>query len=544
MRNAIKTYAPAVVVCCILFWIVWSTAFPPVAQDELLGESPLQDSTLSAAVQKVDAWFAADWEARQLPAAEKADDLTILRRMSLALHGTIPSIEELRQFEADTRPDRLAIWCGMMLEDPRFANYVSERLTRAFVGTQGEPFLVFRRDRFRNWIAEQLQANRPYDEVVREIISSTGLWTGEPATNFVTHAVQDGNVDANKLAGKTVRAVLGQRIDCAQCHDHPFAEWKQNQFEGLAAYFGKCRLTAFGIDDPAGRKYEVEDRQTLEKRVVEPNVPFDAQWLPDTGSQRSQLAVWCTHPENLRFARATANRVWAIMFGKAYSEAEPYYTRVDDLPDPDPDAQTALDLLAEQFIASGFNLRQLFQTIAASRPFQMASVSTAEDDILKKQVEAWAVFPLVRLRPEQIVGSMLQASSIKTIDQRSHLLTRTLKLINENDFMKEYGDLGADEFESRASTIPQALLRMNGKLADETIKPNPFNATPRIAMTARNREMVIDTAYLACLSRYPTDDEHHFFLNQWAEGGKKGTPQKTHDLYWVLFNSPEFSWNH
>src|SRR5690606_20733289 len=112
------------------------------------------------------------------------------------------------------------------------------------------------------------QKNRSYRDWVVEIISDHGLWTGDPATNFITHAVNDGQADVNKLAGRTMRAVLGQRMDCAECHDHPFADWKQRDFEGIAAYFGQVKLTAFGIEDDPGRHFEVLDSQTQQKRIV------------------------------------------------------------------------------------------------------------------------------------------------------------------------------------------------------------------------------------------------------------------------------------
>ncbi len=545
--KSVPLYLPVTAVVTGLLLMVVSTAFPPVHARVDSSNQGQENEITNSTVSEVDDWFKKDWSETELTPARQAEDEIVIRRLSLALHGTIPSLEELRQFESDARPDRLQQWCREMLEDPRFTDYFAERFTRAFVGTQGEPFLVFRRDRFRNWFAEQLQQNRPYNELVQEIISKTGLWTGEPATNFMTHAVLDGDVDENKLAGKTVRAVLGQRIDCAQCHDHPFADWKQHDFEGLAAFYGQVRLSAFGVEDRKSQEYQVEDRITLEERTVQPDVPFQENLLPDKGTRREKLAIWSTHPENRRFSRAAVNRIWALMFGKAFSEGAPYYTRVDDLPDPErgEGSGTALDLLAEAFVDSNYNIKQMIETIAALEVYRLDSASEENDDaVVRKQIDHWAVFPLIRLRPEQVVGSMLQATSIKTIDQNSHLLTRTFKLINENDFLKEYGDFGADELEERTGTVPQALLRMNGKLFEESTKPNPFNATPRIALASGSPEQILDNCFLTCLTRSPSQAEKQFFLTKWDEEKSRSWPQRTHDLYWALINSPEFSWNH
>jgi len=166
-------------------------------------------------VGKVDRILAQKWADAGITPANPADDLTVLRRLSQALHGTVPSLEEIRLFESDLQPKRMERWVERLLNDRRFADYFARRLSRVFVGADDGQFLVFRRDRFWAWLTEQLHNNRPYDEVVREMISDRGLWTGVPQVNFITAAVHEKDIDVNKLAGRTVRAFLGQRIDCA-----------------------------------------------------------------------------------------------------------------------------------------------------------------------------------------------------------------------------------------------------------------------------------------------------------------------------------------
>ena len=533
-----------------LFWLVWTTAFPPIqakvkANENASGGEPVREWEILV---RTNEHLSTLWEQEGLTAAEEADEFTLLRRLSLALHGTIPSLEEIRRFESDGRDSRLDRWCVEMLDDPRFADYFSERIARTFVGTQQQPFLVFRRDRFKAWLSEQLKENRPYNEMVAAMIADQGLWTGTPSTNFITHSVVDEQVDEETLAGKTVRAVLGQRIDCAECHDHPFADWKQTDFRGLAAFYGQVKLSPFGVEDDPERGYVLSENEESVK--FEPRVPFGEEWQPDGGTSRKQLAGWCTHAENRRFARATVNRVWALMFGKAWSQGAPYYTAVDDLPDPEPraagePAATLLDLLADDFVEHGYDLRRLIRVIAASDAFRRSSRSSVEDDReLIRQVEHWAVFPLVRLRPEQVVGSILQASSIKTIDQNAALFTRVIRFVRENDFLREYGDLGDSELEERSGTIPQALLRMNGKLVEETTEPNPFTAPPRVTFAAADNETLIETCFLICLTRRPEPQETEFFLARWSDEGAPRPVARTQDLFWTLYNSPEFSWNH
>ncbi|HXY35985.1 MAG TPA: DUF1553 domain-containing protein, partial [Planctomycetaceae bacterium] len=293
-----------------------------------------------------------------------------------------------------------------------------------------------------------------------------------------------------------------------------------------------------------------------------------------TGTRRERLAAWITHPENRRFERATANRIWGLMFGK------PFHAPVDDLPDPSADAdKELLDLLGADFRAHHCDLRRMIRVIAASRPYRLDSVgeemSVAAKELAPKSVHhsqstgapttewnkdsdksgdatavapadgaaAWASFPLTRLRPEQLIGAMLQARSARTIDQNSHLFVRATRFLQEADFVKEYGDLGENELDDRSGTISQALLRMNGKFAADAIKADPLNASARLSTFAGSDANCLEGCYLIALSRRPTQAESDYFLQQLAAGAK-GRAQVVEDILWSLFNSPEFSWNH
>ncbi|MEZ6059839.1 MAG: DUF1549 domain-containing protein [Planctomycetaceae bacterium] len=513
-------------------------------------------------VARINAWFRRHWADEGLQPAELADDLTVFRRLSLALHGTVPSLEEIRTFSADSSKDRVERWLTKMLEDSRFGDYFAERLARTIVGTQGGAFVVYRRDRLTDWLGEQLLADRPWPEITRELITAEGLWTDHPASNFITSALVDGEgIDENKLAGKTVRAFLGQRIDCAQCHNHPFDTWQQQDFEGLAAFFGQARVTPGGAvdrtrEDEQPVEYEVIDPGSEVGRLVKPRVPFHDDWLPTTGTRREQLAGWVVHPENRRFERAIANRIWGLMFGR------PYHDPVDDLPHPkdgeaDPDL---LDILGAEYRANGESLRFLVRMIGESDAFRLRSdAENVEQETYDAMSDHWAVFPVVRLRPEQVIGSMFQAAHVRTIDQNSNLFVRFRRLLNENDFLKEYGDLGEDELLQQTGTIPQALLRMNGKFTRELTQAEAFSAAGQIAQFSPDDESLVTNCFLTCLTRLPAADELRYFAGQLAEAANPdGENSADHaddqaaasreetirDLYWVLFNSPEFSWNH
>lgn len=545
----------------VLLAVIWLVSF--VTDQPLKGvatESSARPTTdIDESIQKVNTFFARRWSSEDLQPAKKADDLSVLRRITLALMGTVPSLEEIRAFEQDSGPDRLQRWTARFLRDRRYVEYFAERLARGFVGVEGGQFIVYRRDRFLRWLSEQLEANRPYPELVREMIGGNGLWTDEPEVNFLMAAYDDGEgFNNNKLAGRAVRAFLGQRIDCAQCHDHPFDHWKQDEFAGLAAHFGQLKLSPVGVREDRDLKFEVEDRNTLEKKVVEPAVPFGEKWEPTEGTRRERLAAWVTHPENRRLERAIVNRVWGLLFGRAWIEP------VDDLPDPSgeevagpavegakhPKALKAgesdlLDLLGADFREHGYDLRRLMEVIIASRPFLLESKSEIEDSLqLGRMKGHFAIFPLTRLRPEQVIGALYQSSSLTTADQNSHLISRLIKLTRSNDFVREYGDLGENELEDRAGTIPQALLRMNGKFVKETFDAQPFTASGRISQMAPNEEKLLELCYLVCLTRRPTAEESAYFVPLLQQVRPKRRSEAVENLYWTLFNSPEFAWNH
>jgi hypothetical protein len=171
---------------------------------------------------KLNAELQARWQQEGLQPTGRADDLTLARRLSLGLTGTIPSLEEVREIERLPEGERLEWWTSRLLEDRRFGDYVGERLARVYVGTEDGPFLRFRRSRFVEWLSNQLLARKPYNEIAQEMIGGNGLWTTDPALNYITLTCTDANQgqpDEVRLAARTVRAFLALRIDCLQCHD-------------------------------------------------------------------------------------------------------------------------------------------------------------------------------------------------------------------------------------------------------------------------------------------------------------------------------------
>lgn len=489
-----------------------------------------------AVVDQVNAAFGRQWASQNLTPAGRAPELAMARRLSLALVGTVPSLQEIRELEA--RPGEAGVqdWLTRLLADRRHGDYFAERLARVYVGTEDGPFIVFRRRRFVSWLSDELMRNRPYDQLVRELITSQGLWTDKPPTNFltVTYDPVKKHIDPERLSARVARAFLGVRIDCAQCHNHPFQSWKQTDFHGLAAFFGQAQQGFTGIYDSDG-EHEMEIRKSGKKVVVAPAVPLAPELLPAEGTRREQLAGWVTDRRNPLLARAMVNRVWALLFNRPLVDPVDDLGSVEQLPG-------VLVILADDFADHGFDLRRLIRVIAATEVFQLDSA--AETGVSEAQENAWAAFPLTRLRPEQVVGAVIQAASLETINQQSHILVRFFRATGEKDFVERYGDPGEDEFDTHAGTIPQRLLLMNGRIVHEQIKDGLFTASSRIALLAPSDTVAVTTAYLAVLTRRPTRDEAKYFEVRLAGTREQERQQRMTDLYWALINSTEFSWNH
>lgn len=489
---------------------------------------------------KVDSAFDIDWRGKNLAPVERASDLAIARRLSLALTGTIPSLEEIRALEGQPARDRAQWWLSHLFEDRRFGDYVGERLARAAVGVEDGPFIVYRRRRFVNWMSDQLMANRRYDEIVRAMITAEGIWTSKPEVNFITVTVDQNNEaegpDQVKLAGRVAKAFLAVRLDCVECHnDFTGGSWKQSDFHQLAAFFAQSEMSMTGVRDDASEHYEYRFNGKTKAEPVQPKAPFNDNLLPADGPLRERLAAWVTHRENKPFARAIVNRMWALMFNK------PLHAPVDSIP-LEGELPRALEILADDVIANNFDLQQLIRTIAETKVFQLDSrASEGAHPVTPEQEAAFAAFPLTRLRPEQMAGSVLQSSKLHTIDADSHVLVRTVRYFEQNDFVKRYGDAGENEFGETGGTIPQRLVMMNGKLIHERTKEDLLmNAGTRIAAVAPDDETAIEMAYLAALTRRPTNEEREHFLRD--KPSKRS--QLMEDVYWTLLNSTEFSWNH
>lgn len=511
-----------------------------------------EEETFRTTLHRLDASIANEVQQAGLQTADVADSLAICRRLSLALIGSTMSLEEIRSLEQIETDRRVEWWIEHLLADQRWADNFSQRIARACVGTHQGPFLLFRRRKFNMWLAKELADGTRYDQIVRQMISSEGLWTDKPAVNFVTATMDEGDkgrADPVRLAGRTSRAFLAMRIDCLQCHDDVLQrtnfgssdsprEGTQYDFHKLAAFYSGTATADpvfCGITEDE-RDYSYKFLNAEEEEFVEPDVPFYKELLSADGKPRERLAQWVTHPQNKMFARATVNRTWALMFGRALVEP------VDDIPLVG-EVPAMLDILADDFVRHEYNLRRLIALIASSSAFQRSS--RADFEITNAHEQHWSVFPLVQLRPDQIASSIFQACHLTTIDNQSSILIQLSAFGEGQDFVYRFGDRGEDEFDGDPVTITQRLLLMNGKMIKEHTKVDPiFNAGTRIASFVKDDKEAIDMIYLSVLNRYPTYEEQENFTKHLSGTVGNERARAVADIAWAMLNATEFSWNH
>ena len=372
------------IVLSLLGGISWATSPRPKLLRTPESISSHFDPAIQSVSQQVDEVINADILSHDMSTAKVADWRAITRRISLALIGNGLSLEEIRVLEQMPEERRTVWWTEYLLKDRRSYDYLAERWTRATVGTNQGPFLIFRRRKYVDWIADHFEKGTPYDVIVRDLLEAKGSWTDAPQVNFLTatmDAADNKKPDAIRLAGRTSRAFLAQRFDCLQCHQdylgkinfsdtleatidsEPNRIGEQADFHQLAAFFSGARLNNpfVGLHN-SKPDYRITYLNDEEESRVQPTVPYLRELLPEHGEARHRLAVWVTHPENKAFARATVNRTWAVLFGR------PMVVPLDSIPLSGP-FPPGLEILSEDFTKNGYNLKRLIRTIICTEAF-------------------------------------------------------------------------------------------------------------------------------------------------------------------------------
>ncbi len=499
-----------------------------------------QAEELRALTARIDKHLAADWRTAGVEPAPLAEDAEFLRRVYLDLAGRIPSVAEARAFLKETSSDKRQRLVEHLLASPRYVTHqVNVWRTLLLPETSASQQARFLAGGFETWLREQLGKNAGYDAMIHELLTAPmaagrNNAFGQPQVSSPTAYFLAKESKPENVAAAAARVFLGIRLECAQCHDHPFAAWKQDQFWSLAAFFSG--MASRGQGDFTALAQEVTDRRELAipgtERVVQAKFPDGSEpiWKLQTSS-RQTFADWITSPQNPYFARATVNRMWYQHFGHGLVEP------VDEMVGAESTAShpELLNDLAAAFAAQGFDLKFLIRAITASRAYQLTSARThpSQDD-----PRFFARMPLRGLSAEQLMDSLAQATGQVFGGAAA----------GRNELQSTFSEQ-SDQPTEFETTILQALALMNGRLiADQTALERSDLLASILDSPFLDTSEQIQTFYLATLSRQPRlkELERATTFIERGEGENRETARKEAlaDVFWALLNSGEFLLNH
>jgi hypothetical protein len=528
---------------------------PPTGAAET--SSSTRDALALAA--KIDRHIARRWARDKVEPAPRSDDAEFLRRVSLDLAGRIPSVEQARSFLADKRPDKRARIVEELLAGPRYTTHFTNVWRALLLPEAGNNFQVrLQQGGFENWLKKQVARNVGYDQLVRDLITAP-IGGGEGPLAF-TSFISPGPLPyylakefkPENLAAASARLFLGVSVECAQCHNHPFADWKREQFWGFTAFFSGVksqRLMDFLLPNGEdGSKHDIVmpgSEKVIAAKFLDGTSPT---WKTDV-SNRATLAAWMTARENPYFARAGANRLWAYFFGTGLIEP------LDELVGANSTNShpELLKLLADEFGAHQFDLKFLMQAITATRAYQLTSARThaSQDDATQ-----FARAPVRALTGEQLFDSVAMATGYRDSGGGDDLLTGLLggNRSARSEFLTRFAL--SDRPTEAQTSILQALSLMNGKV---TVGATTLERSETLAAVADapflSDSQRVETLYLAVVSRKPDSKELERavkFVRDAVDTAKSkdATAERAAasnafaDLFWVLLNSPEFILNH
>jgi hypothetical protein len=472
-----------------------------------------------------------------IPPSGPIDDATFMRRAFIDVIGTLPTAAEARKFLTDTSPDKRAKLIDELLARPEYADYWAMKWSdilkadKIRITPQGTVGMT-------RWLRKQFAANRPYDEMVREILTTQGPVQSEsPAAFFKT-------LDAPELASRSVSQLfLGVRIECAQCHHHPSERWSQDDYAGLAGFFTgvgvkklpdgtEAILAKAGADQKHPRTGELVPARALGAQPAE---------FKGVSDRRQVLAAWLTSPENPFFAKAIANRIWAHYFGRGLVEP------IDDIRVTNPATNEPLMSALETHLKEvRYDLRAFTRTLLTSRVYQLSSeTSDANKNDRQHFSHAFAkAMPAEVLLdaigqttgvPEKFNGWPEGVRSIQVWDNRM-----------PSYFFRIFGrPVRATVCECERSNEPsisQALHLLNSPEVNAKIV-HRHGMARRLAESSRTSDELTDEIYLSTLARFPTVDERTLMKTAF-DAARAARHQAVEDILWALLNTKEFLYNH
>lgn len=522
------------------------------AEPERPADQPMDAAALAS---RIDDLIAKAWAEKGIQPAPIADDAEFIRRVYLDVLGRIPPVADVREFLADKRADKRERLIHRLLDHPLYTAHLSTTWRAIILPPTNQQVQAFAAS-LKPWLDKQIKENIPYDKMVREIltVNATGpvgrgdaiILPGQQGGLSPVAFLQANELKPENLASAASRTFLGVRLECAQCHNHPFANWTRTQFWEFAAFFSAIQpnqpVRIVGKPErpvqakrPNGREIKIPGLdKVVQAGFLDGNRP---EWK-DGVDPRVILADWITSPSNPYFARTGANRVWAHLFGIGIIDP------VDDEPsDESPISHPQLlEELTRQFVAHKFDLKYMLRAVLLSKTYQRGSRMTHES---QADPRSFARMSVRGLTPEQLFDSLAQATGYY---ESPGFRNASPFNVNPNNPRSEFlSRFSSQEKKTETQTsILQALALMNGKfVADATSVERSMTLSAAAEFPGWSTEQRIETLYLAVLTRLPRQEELVRLTAYVNEGGPSGDRRRAlADVFWVLLNSSEFILNH
>ncbi len=488
-----------------------------------------------------------------IPPSSVCDDATFIRRVSLDIAGRLPTEEQVTAFFASTDDDKRDQLIDALLQSPNYADYFANKWTSLLKNRRDDASDITSNFAFHAWIRDSLLANVPYDQIVRELLAATGTVIGNPPVAWYKR-VKEPKQQLEDVA----QLFLGVRMQCAQCHHHPFERWSQDDYYSLSAFFSQVGRKP---TDTRGEDLIFHKRGTATAKNVKTNQSLKpAAFGDDVGEigpdedPRLRLADWMSAKDNPFFAKALVNRYWKHFFKRGLIEPE------DDIRDTNPPTNPELLAALEQhFISSGFDLKQLVRTITRSNAYQLSAMPN-EHNLVDRQNYS-------RYYPKRLQAEVL-------LDAIDYLTGATTKFANlppgtsavalpDNSynkaslFLQVFGRPNSQSVceceRVQSSSLAQSLHLINSSEIKSKLATGNGRAA-RLAKSDASAEEKIEQLYLAAFFRKPRRSESQTalaYLNEPrtdADGKpvdeKKAARENFQDLIWALMNSKEFLFSH
>lgn len=469
--------------------------------------------------------------------AAVVDDEAFQRRVTLDLIGRQPTMAEREAFLGSTDGDKRARLVDQLLASPEFginwANYWSDVISYR---TPNPELTFLDYTLFKQWLARQFNENRGWDETTYEIITAIGKVADNPAATFIGfHAG-----DKSRLAAETTRIFLSTQIQCAECHDHKFIEMPQETFHHVAAFFVRVNAKLPWNDSSqivVSSKPSGEHKMEGRNEEMQP-IAFSERKVELGRSdveRRAELADWIVGPENPWFAKAFVNRVWARMMGRGFCEPVDEIGELADRVLPEVHAA-----LADHFVASQYDPKQVFRVVALSRSYQREV-----RDPQPAASKPFATIPAGRLRGDEVFASLQAAIELPNYRPPPTPPTPEIRFPpppkSTQDLVNEaFGFDPSSEQSNVVRTMQQAMFLMNNRQVQAQINADPSSGTmlARLLASEPDDEKAVSVLYERVLARRPTTQEVALALAHIRQVGQRGAGFE--DLLWSMINSAEF----